>query len=439
MRATLAACLVVALLAAGAAPAAAQLPPTIQALLERKELRPFINEVRWKRCAGPWCTHAAPARLRRWAPPPLETGSVAPHGSLAGPHLPSPAGRLPAPAPQVLGIRACLSDPNLSQFNIDQCPSLLRLLDALNLGNTNPAVSCEDSCVQQFAKVGTRACACVCGWGWPTAELARASWHAACSRAAMHHAGSALRSLSPPPRGAASQPLALARPVCRPCSCLTRAPRTFGTNSRATPPPLAAWPPSSLWPATRWAAKAVERDASVGGEGGCSSELSCEQVGRGLPCCAVACEGLPPQQPRMPLLTGLRGSAQPTAPAAAPPPSWLQLVADKLAAAAPSPAPAEPLPLVTPSVEAEVVESPPGELQQCGAQRAAMRRRLSAGKAVFARQFAAGMLSPHALLPAAAPVPEPVPVAPTTSGASALPKAALSALALVAAAAFTLA
>ena len=49
------------------------------------------------------------------------------------------------------------------------------------------------------------------------------------------------------------------------------------------------------------------------------------------------------------------------------------------------------------------------------------------------------MLSPHALLPAAAPVPEPVPVAPTTSGASALPKAALSALALVAAAAFTLA
>lgn len=44
MRAALAACLVVALLAAGA-PAAAQLPSTIQTLLEKPELRPFIEKV----------------------------------------------------------------------------------------------------------------------------------------------------------------------------------------------------------------------------------------------------------------------------------------------------------------------------------------------------------------------------------------------------------
>lgn len=45
MRAALAA-LLVALLAVGAAPAAAQLPATIQTLLEKPELRPFINKVR---------------------------------------------------------------------------------------------------------------------------------------------------------------------------------------------------------------------------------------------------------------------------------------------------------------------------------------------------------------------------------------------------------
>jgi hypothetical protein len=97
MRAALAACVVVALLAAGAAPAAAQLPSTIQALLEKPELRPFINKV--------------------------------------------------------LGIRACLSDPSLPKFDVQQCGGLLRLLDAVNLGNTNPAMSCEESCVEQFGKL----------------------------------------------------------------------------------------------------------------------------------------------------------------------------------------------------------------------------------------------------------------------------------------------
>jgi hypothetical protein len=57
------------------------------------------------------------------------------------------------PRLQVLKIPACISDPKLTSFAIDQCPSLLRMLDALSLGNTNPAVSCELSCVQQFAKV----------------------------------------------------------------------------------------------------------------------------------------------------------------------------------------------------------------------------------------------------------------------------------------------
>ena len=53
-----------------------------------------------------------------------------------------------------MGIRACISDPSLDKFDVQQCGGLLRMLDAVNLGNTNPAVSCELSCVEQFAKVG---------------------------------------------------------------------------------------------------------------------------------------------------------------------------------------------------------------------------------------------------------------------------------------------
>lgn len=54
---------------------------------------------------------------------------------------------------KVIGIKECLSDPSLNSFDINSCPSLLRMLDALALGNLNPAVSCELSCVQQFAKL----------------------------------------------------------------------------------------------------------------------------------------------------------------------------------------------------------------------------------------------------------------------------------------------
>lgn len=70
---------------------------------------------------------------------------------LANPACLAPA--LPRP-PQVMGIRACISDPSLAKFDVQQCGGLLRMLDAVNLGNTNPAVSCELSCVEQFAKVG---------------------------------------------------------------------------------------------------------------------------------------------------------------------------------------------------------------------------------------------------------------------------------------------
>lgn len=55
---------------------------------------------------------------------------------------------------QVISIPECLSDSALLSFDVNECPSLLRMLDALSLGNTNPAVSCELSCVEQFAKVG---------------------------------------------------------------------------------------------------------------------------------------------------------------------------------------------------------------------------------------------------------------------------------------------
>ncbi|EFN54770.1 expressed protein [Chlorella variabilis] len=53
----------------------------------------------------------------------------------------------------VISIPECLSDSALLSFDVNECPSLLRMLDALSLGNTNPAVSCELSCVEQFAKL----------------------------------------------------------------------------------------------------------------------------------------------------------------------------------------------------------------------------------------------------------------------------------------------
>lgn len=57
-----------------------------------------------------------------------------------------------------MGINECLSDPALPSFDLEQCPSLQRLLDALQLGNKNPAIPpCEMSCLQQFAKVGMAA------------------------------------------------------------------------------------------------------------------------------------------------------------------------------------------------------------------------------------------------------------------------------------------
>ena len=56
--------------------------------------------------------------------------------------------------PQVLAIPDCLADPNIKNFNISGCPSLLAMLDAYALGNNNPPASCEMSCVHEFIKVG---------------------------------------------------------------------------------------------------------------------------------------------------------------------------------------------------------------------------------------------------------------------------------------------
>lgn len=100
----------------------------------------------WKSRGTNACNRTSARPQRRV---PLEVGC--PHGRSVGTR--PPARCPPTHALQVLGIPACLSDPKLSKFDVDQCPGLLRMLDALNLGNTNPAVSCEDSCVQQFAKV----------------------------------------------------------------------------------------------------------------------------------------------------------------------------------------------------------------------------------------------------------------------------------------------
>ena len=54
----------------------------------------------------------------------------------------------------MIRIKECISDPKLAEFDFDECPSLQRMLDALNLGNSNPAVTCELSCIAQFDKVG---------------------------------------------------------------------------------------------------------------------------------------------------------------------------------------------------------------------------------------------------------------------------------------------
>lgn len=55
-------------------------------------------------------------------------------------------------------------DPALTSFDLEQCPSLQRLLDAVQLGNQNPAIPrCEMSCLQQFAKVGAVASAALQG------------------------------------------------------------------------------------------------------------------------------------------------------------------------------------------------------------------------------------------------------------------------------------
>lgn len=55
---------------------------------------------------------------------------------------------------QILATPECLTDLATTQFDISQCPGLLAMLDALNLGNTNPPVNCELSCVEQFNLVG---------------------------------------------------------------------------------------------------------------------------------------------------------------------------------------------------------------------------------------------------------------------------------------------
>lgn len=71
------------------------------------------------------------------------------------PHwLPTLPSQPAPPYSQVLSVPACLSDPALASFDAQQCPGLLSMLDALQLGNTNPPAVCDLSCAQQFAQVG---------------------------------------------------------------------------------------------------------------------------------------------------------------------------------------------------------------------------------------------------------------------------------------------
>jgi hypothetical protein len=54
---------------------------------------------------------------------------------------------------QVISVPSCLSDPSLTEFKVDECPGLLRMLDALSLGNVNPVAVCDITCAVQFSKL----------------------------------------------------------------------------------------------------------------------------------------------------------------------------------------------------------------------------------------------------------------------------------------------
>jgi hypothetical protein len=54
---------------------------------------------------------------------------------------------------QFISVPSCLSDPSLTEFKVDECPGLLRMLDALSLGNVNPVAICDITCAVQFNKL----------------------------------------------------------------------------------------------------------------------------------------------------------------------------------------------------------------------------------------------------------------------------------------------
>jgi hypothetical protein len=51
-------------------------------------------------------------------------------------------------------VPACLFDSALPSLDIQQCPGLFTMLDALQLGNLNPPAVCDLSCAMQFSQVG---------------------------------------------------------------------------------------------------------------------------------------------------------------------------------------------------------------------------------------------------------------------------------------------
>lgn len=152
-----------------------------------------------------------------------------------------------------------MNDKGLQTFDLSQCKSLLAVLDALQLGNSNPTPPiCELGCVQQFAKVRaaqwrwwvatrlptchtTAACLPVCG---PACLLHRQARHvrpgAGCRR--REH-------LEPPPTGPVQWTLCLCV-TCLPAKATPHpsldmpAPPSFPPRSRtASDPPPAPSPP----------------------------------------------------------------------------------------------------------------------------------------------------------------------------------------------------
>lgn len=71
-----------------------------------------------------------------------------------------------SPLAQAMSTGVCITDPAIGgTFDLDLCPSLLAMLEAINGGATDFPVVCEPACAKSFYTVRGR-CWCFGGWEW---------------------------------------------------------------------------------------------------------------------------------------------------------------------------------------------------------------------------------------------------------------------------------